>query len=194
MVRQIECSDPNAVEFNFRGIGARFDRHTFAVVNGLTYGTLPPIGEMLVLTDRLWNKYFRSIGTINAKDMITKFEKYPFVESEVDDNVSICMFYLLEIVFLSVYNMFTQTANEKKSKHLTAFKYKANEIHYYSPPEVFVEVDAPTNGPHDEPSVGTSHGHDMHRQHADVISKLSTMVQAIMHHLDVGVHCSHYFT
>ncbi|KAF3433451.1 hypothetical protein FNV43_RR24553 [Rhamnella rubrinervis] len=92
MVRQIECSDPNAVEFNFRGIGARFDRHTFAVVSGLNCGTLPPIGEMLGLTDRLWNKYFGSIGTISAKDMITKFEKYPFVESEVDDNVSICMF------------------------------------------------------------------------------------------------------
>ncbi|KAF3436964.1 hypothetical protein FNV43_RR19717 [Rhamnella rubrinervis] len=55
-----------------------------------------------------------------------------------------------------VYNTFTLTANEKKSKHFTAFKYKANEIHYYSPPEVFVEVDAPTNGAHDEPSAGTS--------------------------------------
>ncbi|KAF3445072.1 hypothetical protein FNV43_RR14765 [Rhamnella rubrinervis] len=49
---------------------------------------------MLGLTNRLWNKYFGSLGTISAKDMITKFEEYPFVESEVDDNVSICMFYL----------------------------------------------------------------------------------------------------
>ncbi|KAF3455257.1 hypothetical protein FNV43_RR05705 [Rhamnella rubrinervis] len=55
--------------------------------------------------------------------------------------------------------MFTLIANEKKSKHLIAFKYKANKIHYYSPPEVFVEVDVPTNGSHDKLITGTNQEH-----------------------------------
>ncbi|KAF3457892.1 hypothetical protein FNV43_RR02552 [Rhamnella rubrinervis] len=127
--------------------GARFDRHTFAIVSGSNCGTLPPIGEMLGLTDRLWNKYFGSIGTISAKDMITKFEKYPFVKSEVDDNVSICMFYLLEIVFLS-----GSEALSESISGILAWKFPSTVLFETLRTKLFEKEDMHTNGSHDEPS------------------------------------------
>ncbi|KAF3434582.1 hypothetical protein FNV43_RR21667 [Rhamnella rubrinervis] len=37
LVRVLECDDPTIVEFNFRGIGARFDHNAFNLVSGLKF-------------------------------------------------------------------------------------------------------------------------------------------------------------
>ena len=99
LIRQIECDDPKVAEFNFRGVGVRFDKKAFALVTGLKCGR--PIRNTSSLPDRLWDKYFGTPREIQLKDLMEKFECRQFDEKDVDDNVRICMFYLLETVFLS---------------------------------------------------------------------------------------------
>ena len=53
------------------------------------------------LPNRLWDKYFGTSREIQLKELIDKFKYYPFDQNEVDDNVTACLFYLLETVFLS---------------------------------------------------------------------------------------------
>ncbi|KAF3437048.1 hypothetical protein FNV43_RR19801 [Rhamnella rubrinervis] len=101
LVRVLECDDPDVLEFNFRGIGARFDHNAFNLVTGLKFSQFPSLVETHDLPDTLWDKYFSVRGTLEQKEFMTKFERYPFDETDVKDNVKICKFYLLEIVLLA---------------------------------------------------------------------------------------------
>ncbi|KAF3441115.1 hypothetical protein FNV43_RR15026 [Rhamnella rubrinervis] len=97
----IECDDPDVLEFNFREIGARFDRNAFNLVTGLKFSQFPSLVETRDLSDTLWDKYFSVRGTLKQKEFMTKFERYPFDETDVEDNVKVCMFYLLETMLLA---------------------------------------------------------------------------------------------
>ncbi|KAF3454920.1 hypothetical protein FNV43_RR05368 [Rhamnella rubrinervis] len=101
LVRVLESDDPDVLEFNFRGIGARFDRNAFNLVTGLKFSQFPSLVETRDLLDTLWDKYFGVHGTLEQKEFMTKFERYPFDETDVEDNVKVCMFYLLETVLLA---------------------------------------------------------------------------------------------
>ncbi|KAF3454072.1 hypothetical protein FNV43_RR04519 [Rhamnella rubrinervis] len=209
-------ADPNIVEFHFGGIDTRFDQHAFAVVSGLNCGTVPRIGEMVGLTNRLWNKNFGSIGIINVNNMITKFKKYPFVESEVDNNVFICMFCLLEIVFLSVHHKFVLVNAPINSSHdepiaETSQEYGKEPVwtfpsyphHISSSPNVAM-FNKKIEGRFEIVEMHWQQSKnirtvcmelvDKHHQCANEISSLSGIVRAIMHRPNVEVHCFHYFT
>ena len=101
MIGQIECDDPKAMEFNFRGVRVWFDKKTFALVTRLKCGRSSSLSDTNKLTDRLWEKYFGTTEEIHLKELMDKFECHLFNQNEVDDNVMACMFYLLETVFLS---------------------------------------------------------------------------------------------
>ncbi|KAF3441591.1 hypothetical protein FNV43_RR15505 [Rhamnella rubrinervis] len=101
LVRVLECDDPDVLEFNFRRIGLRFDRNAFNLVSGLKFSQFPSFLEMRDLSDTLWDKYFGVRGTLKQKEFMTKFERYSFDKMEVEDNVKVCMFYLLEAVLLA---------------------------------------------------------------------------------------------
>ena len=100
LLRQLECDDPKVLEFNFRGVGVRFDLKAFALVSGLNCTKFPTYLETRDLEDTLWEKYFGSIGTITLKEFMTRFEEHTFDAADVEDNVKACMFYLLETVLL----------------------------------------------------------------------------------------------
>ena len=51
LIRQIKCDDPKVAEFNFRGVGVRFDKKAFALVTRLKYGR--PIRDTSKLPNRL---------------------------------------------------------------------------------------------------------------------------------------------
>ncbi|KAF3451532.1 hypothetical protein FNV43_RR07627 [Rhamnella rubrinervis] len=101
LVRVLECDDLDVLEFNFRGIGARFDRNAFNLVTGLKFSQFLSLVETHDLLDTLWDKYFGVRGTLEQKEFMTKFERYPFDETDVEDNVKVYMFYLLETVLLT---------------------------------------------------------------------------------------------
>ncbi|KAF3438840.1 hypothetical protein FNV43_RR17115 [Rhamnella rubrinervis] len=46
LLNQVECDDTNVIEFDFHGIGARFDRMSFAMIMGLNYGKFPHEKEL----------------------------------------------------------------------------------------------------------------------------------------------------
>ncbi|KAF3454941.1 hypothetical protein FNV43_RR05389 [Rhamnella rubrinervis] len=94
----MDCDDPEVLEFNFRGIGARFDRKSFCYVAGLKFSKFPLYLETRDLTDLLWEKYFRDCGVLEQRELMKKLEL--FDEKQVEDNVTICKFYLLEMVLL----------------------------------------------------------------------------------------------
>ena len=100
LVRQVECDDSNVIEFNFRGIGARFDRMAFAIVTGLNCGKYPVDHETRNLLDTLWEKYFGTSGPVSLKDLMTTFEATTFAPADVKNTVKVCMLYLLESVLL----------------------------------------------------------------------------------------------
>ena len=60
-----------------------------------------PSRDTSKLPDRLWDKYFGTPREIQLKDLMDMFECRQFDQNEVDDNVKVCMFYLLDIVFLN---------------------------------------------------------------------------------------------
>ncbi|KAF3445690.1 hypothetical protein FNV43_RR10866 [Rhamnella rubrinervis] len=97
----MECDDPRVAKFNFRGVGVRFDKKAFALVTRLKCGKLPSYDETNRLTSRLWHNYFGPNNDLPLKEFIYKFACHPFNQSEVDDNVNVAIFYLLEYVFLS---------------------------------------------------------------------------------------------
>ena len=100
LLRQVECNDSKVLEFNFRGLGVRFDRKAFATVTGLKCCRFPSYLETRDLQTSLWEKYFGSIGTISLKDLMARFEECQFDKADVEDNVKACMLYLLEAVLL----------------------------------------------------------------------------------------------
>ncbi|KAF3442217.1 hypothetical protein FNV43_RR16133 [Rhamnella rubrinervis] len=101
------------------------------------------------LLDTLWDKYFGVRGTLEQKKFMTKFEMYLFDEMEVEDNVKVCMFYLLEAVLLAgdkrksypVHNRLHLTAQEKKEAYITSFFRSIAYRSYDGPPSVVEDVD-----------------------------------------------------
>ena len=58
MLHQLEFNDTSVMEFDFNGVGARFDRKTFAIVTGLNCDKFSSSSELNNLSYELWNKYF----------------------------------------------------------------------------------------------------------------------------------------
>ncbi|KAF3440206.1 hypothetical protein FNV43_RR18489 [Rhamnella rubrinervis] len=102
LLNQVECDDTNVMEFDFHGIGARFDRRSFAMITGLNCGKFPNEKELEHLLYDLWVKYSGDNGPMSQSDFIKAFEDLDFDESdeEVENNVKCCMFYFLETVLL----------------------------------------------------------------------------------------------
>ncbi|KAF3435666.1 hypothetical protein FNV43_RR22757 [Rhamnella rubrinervis] len=71
LLHQVECDYKYVMEFDFNGIGARFDRKCFAMITRLNCGE--------------FSKAFKDLD---------------FDEKEVADNVKCCIFYFLETVLL----------------------------------------------------------------------------------------------
>ena len=46
LLRQLECDDTSVMEFDFNGVGARFDRKAFAMVTELNCGKFPFTSEL----------------------------------------------------------------------------------------------------------------------------------------------------
>ena len=46
LLRQLECDDTSVMEFDFNGVGARFDRKTFPMVTELNCGKFPSASEL----------------------------------------------------------------------------------------------------------------------------------------------------
>ncbi|KAF3455268.1 hypothetical protein FNV43_RR05716 [Rhamnella rubrinervis] len=103
LLNQVECDDTNVMEFDFHGIGARFDKKSFAMITGLNCGKFPNEKELEHLPYDLWVKYFGDTGPMSQSDFIKAFEDLDFDESdeEVENNVKCCMFYFLETVLLA---------------------------------------------------------------------------------------------
>ncbi|KAF3432375.1 hypothetical protein FNV43_RR27115 [Rhamnella rubrinervis] len=95
------CDDLDVLEFNIRESGVRFDRNAFNLVTGLKFSQFLSFLETRDLPDTLWYKYFGVCCTLEQKEFMTKFERYPFDETEAEDKVIVCMFYLLEAVLLA---------------------------------------------------------------------------------------------
>ncbi|KAF3438943.1 hypothetical protein FNV43_RR17218 [Rhamnella rubrinervis] len=91
------------MEFDFHGIGARFDRKSLAMITGLNCGKFSNKKELEHLPYDLWVKYFSDTGPMSQSDFIKAFEDLEFDESdeEVENNVKCCMFYFLEMVLLA---------------------------------------------------------------------------------------------
>ncbi|KAF3433797.1 hypothetical protein FNV43_RR24900 [Rhamnella rubrinervis] len=103
LLNQVECDDTNVMEFDFHGIGARFDRKSFTMITGLNCGKFSNEKELEHFPYDLWVKYFGDTGLISQSDFIKAFEDLDFDESdeEVENNVKCCMFYFLETVLLT---------------------------------------------------------------------------------------------
>ncbi|KAF3451268.1 hypothetical protein FNV43_RR07363 [Rhamnella rubrinervis] len=54
LLRQLYNDDPHVIEFEFNGVGARFDRKAFAMFTGLNCGKFPKETEMRNLSYNLW--------------------------------------------------------------------------------------------------------------------------------------------
>ncbi|KAF3432267.1 hypothetical protein FNV43_RR27006 [Rhamnella rubrinervis] len=89
LLNQVECDDTNVMEFDFHGIGARFDRKSFAMITGLNCSKFPNEKELEHLPYDLWVKYFGDTGPMSQSDFIKAFEDLDFDESdeEVENNV-----------------------------------------------------------------------------------------------------------
>ena len=103
LLHQLECDDTSVMEFDFNGVGARFDRKAFAMITGLNCGKFPSSSELNNLSYDLWNKYFGDEGPMTQYDFARAFEDLDFDESndeEIKANVKCCMFYFVEMVLL----------------------------------------------------------------------------------------------
>ncbi|KAF3452088.1 hypothetical protein FNV43_RR08184 [Rhamnella rubrinervis] len=158
------------------------------------------------LPDTLWDKYFGVRGTLEQKEFINKFERYPFNEMEVEDNTKVCMFYLLEY---PVHNQLHFTTQEKKEAYIISFFRSIAYRSYDGPPSVFEDVDDTTVDPpseqvqpdHRTPIATASTSHAPHPVTApyatseDVawlenkLDDLNRKVQLIMQHL--GIEAAH---
>ncbi|KAF3449581.1 hypothetical protein FNV43_RR10310 [Rhamnella rubrinervis] len=58
LLRQLYNDDSHMIEFEFNGIGARFDRRAFVMFIRLNCGKFPKESEMRNLSYSLWTKYF----------------------------------------------------------------------------------------------------------------------------------------
>ncbi|KAF3453888.1 hypothetical protein FNV43_RR04329 [Rhamnella rubrinervis] len=100
LLHQVECDDKYVMEFDFNGIGARFDRKCFAMITGLNCGKFPHDSELDHLPYNLWTKFFGKRGPMTQGEFSKAFEDLDFDEKEVADNVKCCMFYFLEMMLL----------------------------------------------------------------------------------------------
>ncbi|KAF3452125.1 hypothetical protein FNV43_RR08222 [Rhamnella rubrinervis] len=82
VLNQVECDDTNVIEFDFHGIGARFDRKSFAMITGLNCGKFPDEKELEHLPYDLWVKYFGDTKPMSQSDFIKAFEDLDFDESD----------------------------------------------------------------------------------------------------------------
>ncbi|KAF3449299.1 hypothetical protein FNV43_RR10027 [Rhamnella rubrinervis] len=87
----VECDDKYVMEFDFNGIGARFDRKCFAMITGLNCGKFPHNSELDHLSYDLWTKFFSKRGPMTQGEFSKAFEDLDFDEKEVADNVKCCM-------------------------------------------------------------------------------------------------------
>ncbi|KAF3452133.1 hypothetical protein FNV43_RR08230 [Rhamnella rubrinervis] len=101
LLHQVECKDKYVMEFDFNGIGARFDRKCFTMRMGLNYGKFPHDTELEHLPYDLWTKFFGKRGPMTQGEFSKTFEDLDFDEKEVADNVKYYMFYFLETVYLA---------------------------------------------------------------------------------------------
>ncbi|KAF3441480.1 hypothetical protein FNV43_RR15394 [Rhamnella rubrinervis] len=102
LLRQLYNDDPHVIEFEFNGVGARFDRKAFAMFTGLNCGKFPKETEMRNLSYSLWTKYFGESGPMTQTEF-TRLENIEFKcdnDQEIWDNVKSCMFFFLETVLL----------------------------------------------------------------------------------------------
>ncbi|KAF3434607.1 hypothetical protein FNV43_RR21692 [Rhamnella rubrinervis] len=81
LLHQVDCEDKYVMEFDFNGIGARFDRKCFAMITGL-------------------NWLFGKCGPMTQGKFSKAFEDLDFDKKEVADNVKCCMLYFLETLLL----------------------------------------------------------------------------------------------
>ena len=103
LLRQLECRDETVMEFEFNGVGARFDRKAFAMITGLNCGKYPADSELQGLPYTLWNKYFGDSGPLSFSQFVKRFDEIEFSEDspkEIANNVKCCMFYFLKTVLL----------------------------------------------------------------------------------------------
>ncbi|KAF3454955.1 hypothetical protein FNV43_RR05403 [Rhamnella rubrinervis] len=202
LVRVLECNDPDVLEFNFWGIGERFDRNAFNLVTGLKFSQFLSFLETRDLPDTLWNKYFGVRSTLEQKEFMTKFERYLFNETEVEDNVKVCMFYLLEAVLLAsdkrksypIHNRLHLTAQEKKEAYITSIFKSIAYRSYDGPPSVVENVDNTTVDPLAEQVQSDRHTSTMTASTAHApyplenkLDDLNRKVQLIMQHLGIEV-------
>ncbi|KAF3443744.1 hypothetical protein FNV43_RR13434 [Rhamnella rubrinervis] len=103
LLRQLYNDDPHVIEFEFNGVGARFDRKAFAMFTGLNCGKFPKETEMRNLSYSLWTKYFGESGPMTQTEFSQAFKNIEFKydnDQEIWDNVKCCMFFFLETVLL----------------------------------------------------------------------------------------------
>ncbi|KAF3439360.1 hypothetical protein FNV43_RR17637 [Rhamnella rubrinervis] len=103
LLRQLYNDDPHVIEFEFNGVGARFDRKAFAMFTGLNCGKFPKETEMRNLSYSLWTKYFGESGPMTQTEFGQAFKDIEFKydnDQEIWDNVKCCMFFFLETVLL----------------------------------------------------------------------------------------------
>ncbi|KAF3455951.1 hypothetical protein FNV43_RR00594 [Rhamnella rubrinervis] len=89
LLNQVECDDTNVMEFDFHGIGVKFDRKSFAMITGLNCGKFFNEKELEHLPYDLWVKYFGDIRPMSQSDFIKAFEDLDFDESdeEVENDI-----------------------------------------------------------------------------------------------------------
>ena len=106
LLRQLKCDDTSVMEFDFNGVGARFDRKAFAMITGLNCGKFSSSSELNNLSYDLWNKYFGNEGPMTQYDFTRAFEDLDFNDNnsqKIKDNVKCCMFHFVDMVLLPAY-------------------------------------------------------------------------------------------
>ncbi|KAF3454486.1 hypothetical protein FNV43_RR04933 [Rhamnella rubrinervis] len=83
LLHQVECDDKYVMEFDFNGIGARFDRKCFAMITGLNCGKFPHGSELDHLPYDLWTKFFGKRGPMTQGEFSKAFEDLDFDEKKL---------------------------------------------------------------------------------------------------------------
>ncbi|KAF3434592.1 hypothetical protein FNV43_RR21677 [Rhamnella rubrinervis] len=112
LLRQLYNDDLHVIEFEFNGVGARFDRKAFAMFTGLNYGKFPKETEMRNLSYSLWTKYFGESGSMTQTEFGQAFKDIEFKydnDQEIWDNVK-----SLHVLFLDVFSYRSIKISEEK--------------------------------------------------------------------------------
>ncbi|KAF3433390.1 hypothetical protein FNV43_RR24492 [Rhamnella rubrinervis] len=85
LLHQVECDDKYVMEFDFNGIGARFDRKCFAMITGLNCGKFPHDLELDHLPYDLWTKFFGKRGPMTQGEFSKAFEDLDLMRRSCDN-------------------------------------------------------------------------------------------------------------